>query len=102
MFIVMLVLELGFIAIRLKLPETPFFLASKGRMEEAEAVLNQVRPRQMSITNTGKPLEESILIVNEDFSVIDPPLNPETKAFFSSSSFPVSQDYLVLFRRSRG
>jgi putative MFS transporter len=92
MFIVMLVLELSFIAIRMHLPETPFFLASKGRMEEAEAVLNQVRTRQMSITNTGKPLEESILIVNEDFSVIDTPLNPEIQGFLFLKLF--SREFL--------
>jgi putative MFS transporter len=77
MFIVMLVVEVGFMAIRMKLPETPFYLASKGRMEEAEAVLNLVRPSQISTTNTGKPLEESILIVNEDFCVVDTPLEQE-------------------------
>jgi putative MFS transporter len=81
MFIVLLVVEVGFIAVRLNLPETPFYLASKGRMVEVEAVLNLVRPSQISMTNTGKPLEESILIVNEDFCVIDTPLEPEIQGF---------------------
>jgi putative MFS transporter len=71
MFMVMLVLEAAFIAIRMKLPETPFFLASKGRMLEAAVVLNYVRPRQICITNTGKPLEETILILREDFAIVD-------------------------------
>lgn len=43
--IVLLVLELGFIAMRLQMRETPFFLASQGRYEEAQEVLNTVGHR---------------------------------------------------------
>jgi MFS family permease len=59
--IVLLVLELGFIAMRLQMRETPFFLASQGRYEEAQEVLNTVGHRQMSLVNRGLPLQESLL-----------------------------------------
>jgi putative MFS transporter len=78
MFIVMLVIEVGFIAIRMKLPETPFFLASKGRMEEAEAVLNQVRSSQISLTNEKGCLKESLLNADEDLSAVSAHPKQET------------------------
>mmetsp|Transcript_25473 Transcript_25473/g.44319 ORF Transcript_25473/g.44319 Transcript_25473/m.44319 type:complete len:459 (+) Transcript_25473:2641-4017(+) len=59
MCIFMLVLEASWIVLRLKMPETPFFLASQGRMEECQEVLNQI-----SMTNRGIPLEESLLDIN--------------------------------------
>jgi putative MFS transporter len=78
MLMVMLVIEAGFIAIRLNLPETPFFLASKGRMEEAEAVLNQVRSSQISMTNKLGCLKQSLLNADEDLSAVSARPKQET------------------------
>mmetsp|Transcript_26157 Transcript_26157/g.46545 ORF Transcript_26157/g.46545 Transcript_26157/m.46545 type:complete len:190 (+) Transcript_26157:114-683(+) len=43
MCIILCLIEVGFLILRLKIPETPFFYASQGRMEEAQEVLNNVR-----------------------------------------------------------
>jgi putative MFS transporter len=79
MCIVLLVIEVGFILLRLNMRETPFFLASQGRFEETDEVLNIVSSRQMAITNTGHPLNDSLLMREELKSVIDPALATPTQ-----------------------
>jgi putative MFS transporter len=93
MCIVLLILEVGFILLRLQVRETPFFLASRGRFEEADEVLNAVSPRQISITNTGFPMKESLVASTESFMRDDPQTSREGKPKTSNKN-----QFLNLFK----
>jgi putative MFS transporter len=58
--VILLIFEASFILLRLNIPETPFFLASQGRFEEVQAVLNRVSCRQISFSNHGELLRENL------------------------------------------
>jgi putative MFS transporter len=92
MCFILLFIEAVLIVLRMKLPETPFFLASKGRMEEAEAVLTHVRPSQISLINSSETLQRSLLTANEDSFVAVPSSTQEANKTFILKLF--SKDYL--------
>jgi putative MFS transporter len=102
MCFVLLVIEAGFIWLRLNMRETPFFLASQGRFEEADEVLNIVSSRQMAITNTGHPLSDSLITRQELKSILEPtqetpkpnPQPPRTQKSRKLQLIQLFQDHL--------